>query len=240
MNAEPLKSDTSALSADHDPSSKLVSLLALAAGALAMPQSSNADVIVNDLGTNFVTVGPNGDASFLIDSLPGTARLGFEAHETMTLIGSKRVVSAAQKAGYVHLKTHSSFVVPADAGKTWNEIGNATTVGSVNGLVGRATGGGHFPDSFIHLYLAFKFKDSTQVGSPERYGWIDASLSNPANGSGPDLFIFSYAYDNTGAKIPMGAIPEPAPIGLLALGALTLGAKGVRSWRRSRVAVTNF
>jgi len=238
MNAGPLKSDTSALNASNDPSSKLVSLLALAAGALAMPQSSKADIIVTDLTTNFVTVGPNGSASFLIDNLPGTARLGFEAHEAMTLIGSSRVVSAGQKAGYVRLKTHSSFVVPAAAEKTWDEIVGPGVVSSVNGLVGKVNGYGHFPNSFIHLYLAFKFKDSTQVGNPERYGWIDASLSNPANGSGPDVFIFSYAYDNTGAKIPMGAVPEPAPIALLALGALTLGAKGVRSWRRNCAAVT--
>src|SRR5690348_4090308 len=103
MKAIRQNSDASpvAMNASHDSSSKLVSLLALAAGAVAMPQSGNADIIVTDLGTNFVTVGPNGNASFLIDNLPGTARLGFEAHEQMTLISASRVVSAAQKAGYV-------------------------------------------------------------------------------------------------------------------------------------------
>src|SRR5204863_9115424 len=105
-----------------DPASRLDSLLALAAGAVAMPQSSNADIIGTDLTTNSVTVGPNGSASFLVHNLPATARLGFEAHEAMTLIGSSRVVSAAQKAGYVRLKTNSSFVVPAAAEKTWDEI----------------------------------------------------------------------------------------------------------------------
>jgi hypothetical protein len=236
MNAEPLKSDTFALNTGSDHSPKLVSLLALAAGTLAMPQSGHADVIVTDLTTNFVTVGPNGSASFILDNLPGTARLGLEAHEQMTVISSSRVVSAAQKAGYVRLKTHSSFVVPAPAEKTWDQIAG---VSSVNGLVGKANYSVHFPNSFVHLYLAFKFKDSTQVGSPVYYGWIDASLSNPLTGSGPDLTIFSYAYDNTGAKIPMGAVPEPAPVGLMALGALTLGVKGIRSWRRNRPAPCN-
>ena len=231
MKAGPANNDISALNGSHDPSSKLVSLLALAAGTLAMPQSGNADVIVTDLTTNFITVGPSGSASFLLESLPGTARLGFDFHEQMTMIGSSRVVSAAQKAGYVRLKTHSSFLVPAAAEKTWDQIAG---VSSVNGLVAKANGYGVFPSSFIHLYLAFKFKDSTQVGSPVYYGWIDASLSNPLTGSGPDVTIFSYAYDNTGAKIPMGAVPEPAPAALLALGALALGAKGVRSWRRNR------
>jgi hypothetical protein len=82
--------------------------------------------------------------------------------------------------------------------------------------VAKANGYENFPNSFIHLYLAFKFSDGTQ-GSPVYYGWVDASLSNPLAGSGPDLTIFRYAYDNTGAKIPMGAIPEPAPAALLAL-----------------------
>jgi hypothetical protein len=232
MKAIPLKSDTPVLNVSSDHSSKLVSLLALAAGTLAMPQSSKADVIVTDLGTNFVTVGPNDTTSFLLDELPGTARPGFD----FVVNGTVRAVSALQKAGYVRLKTNSSFVVPAASGKTWDEIAG---VSSVNGLVGRATQNTHFPNSFIHLYLAFKFKDSTQVGSPVYYGWIDASLNNPGTGSGPDVTIFSYAYDNTGAKIPMGAVPEPGPATLLALGALALGAKGVRSWRRNRATVTS-
>jgi len=234
MKDRSANNETSALNGSYDHSSKLVSLLALAAGTLAMPQSGNADVIVTDLTTNFVTVGPNGSASFLLENLAGAARLGFDFHEQMTVIDTSRVVSAAQKAGYVRLKTHSSFVVPAGLGKTWDQIGG---VSAVNKFVAKANGYENFPNSFIHLYLAFKFSDGTQ-GSPVYYGWVDASLSNPLAGSGPDLTIFRYAYDNTGAKIPMGAIPEPAPAALLALGALALGAKGVRSWRHKRATVT--
>src|SRR5882724_11467026 len=98
-----MKSDTSgACSAsasfpDHDDPSKLISLLALAAGAIAMPQTSNADVIVTDLGINFVTVGTNANTSFLIDNLPGTARLVFESHQGINSKGFFRLVSAGQK-----------------------------------------------------------------------------------------------------------------------------------------------
>src|SRR5262245_50745987 len=114
MKVRPTNSDTSAWNGSYDHSSKLVSLLALAAGSLAMPQSSNADAIVTDLGTNFVTVGPNNTTSFLLDQLPGTARLGFDFVQN----GTVRAVSALQKAGYVRLKTGgTSFVVPAPAGK---------------------------------------------------------------------------------------------------------------------------
>ncbi|SRR5258706_5378952 len=214
-----------------DDSSKLLSLLALAAGAVAMPQSSNADVVFTDLGNNFVTIGPGGVASFLIDNLPGTAKLGFEAHAPAA---SSRVVTGGQKAGYVRMKTDAhSFVVPTPAGPTWNQIAG---VSSVNGVIGKAYGNVRKPNSFIHLYLPFKFGNGPAPGNTVFYGWIDASLSNPLSGSSPDVTIFSYAFDNTGAPIPMGAIPEPAPIGLLALGALTFGAKGLRAWRRNRVA----
>jgi len=231
-----MKSDSSGDSASascrSDDSSKLLSLLALAAGAVAMPQSSNADVVFTDLGNNFVTIGPGGVASFLIDNLPGTAKLWFEAHAPAA---SSRVVTGGQKAGYVRMKTDAqSFVVPTPAGPTWNQIAG---VSSVNGVIGKAYGNVRKPNSFIHLYLPFKFGNGPAPGNAVFYGWIDASLSNPLSGSSPDVTIFSYAFDNTGAPIPMGAIPEPAPIGLLALGALTFGAKGLRAWRRNRVAV---
>ena len=57
-------------------STKLLSLLALAAGAIAMPQTGNADIIFTDLSASPVTVGNNATTNFLIDTLPGTARLG--------------------------------------------------------------------------------------------------------------------------------------------------------------------
>ena len=52
-----------------DPS-KLLSLLALAAGAASMPQTSNADIVVTDLSIPVTVVG-NTNSSFLIDNLPG-------------------------------------------------------------------------------------------------------------------------------------------------------------------------
>src|SRR5258706_15109147 len=99
-------SSASASFPDHDDSSKLISLLALAAGAIAMPQTSNADVIFTDLSANSITVGTNASASFLLDNLPGTARLGFVSYQGINSKGFYRLVSAGQKAGYVRLKTN--------------------------------------------------------------------------------------------------------------------------------------
>jgi hypothetical protein len=51
---------------------------------------------------------------------------------------------------------------------------------------------------------------------PQYYGWIGIDINNA-----PDLTgeITGFAYDNTGAPIPAGAVPEPAGLALLALGA---------------------
>jgi hypothetical protein len=212
-------------------SKKLLSLLALAAGATALPQTSEADIIFTDLSASPAQVGSLSSSSYLIDTLPGTARLGFVAKTRATVVSYSKLVTAGQKAGYVRVKTNLSFVVPASAGNAWNQIAGAS---SVYGFVGVATYSGHFPGSYSNRYLAFKFKDSTQVGSPLRYGWVQISLSNPSNGGDPNVTIFGYAYDDTGAQIPMGAVPEPGSTALLALGALALGARGVRSWRRNR------
>src|SRR5712691_11282500 len=88
--------------------SKLVSLLALATGAVAMPQTSNADIIFTDLSGNPVHVGANSTPSFLISNLPGSAQFGFLFHQMVTntlTTGSARWIVAGQIAGYIRLAT---------------------------------------------------------------------------------------------------------------------------------------
>jgi hypothetical protein len=70
-----------------------------------------------------------------------------------------------------------------------------------------------------------------------RYGWVELSLANTPGSDGlPEIAIEGYAWETTGAFLTSGQVPEPSATALLALGALTLGAKGLRSWRKNRPA----
>lgn len=79
-------------------------------------------------------------------------------------------------------------------------------------------------------YALFSF----DVGSQTDYGWLELSLGG-LPGSAPFVRLIGYAYDTSGKPIPAGAIPEPKHLPL-ALGALALGAVGVREWRKKRDA----
>jgi hypothetical protein len=227
-------------------SAKLVSLLALAGGVVAMPQIGSADIIYTN--TSAVVVGYGGIELFDF-SLPGTAVFRFQRSQTSssalsnTLSLPIRYVIAGDLAtgAPVGIRGNSvGFAVPLPLGATWSQ-GNVGDNTWNFVTVGTAYYNGRTPSSgYDHQYLAWAFEDSSQAGSPLRYGWVEVSLSignvtlNPA--SGPNVTIWGYAYDNSGLKPAMGQVPEPTSLSLLVLGALALGARGVRSWRRERAA----
>lgn len=115
----------------------------------------------------------------------------------------------------------------------------ATGTGATNLLAGTVIG----PDSIYnavsdrvltvtptesdHLYLGFKFNSNNPGGGPMvMYGWAQLKLNAGAPGN-----LVSFAYDDSGAPIAAGVVPEPSSLGLLALGSL-----GLSQWRRRRTA----
>ncbi len=229
---------------------KLVSLLALAAGAVALPQASQADIIFTDLSSSPVSVGFAGTDS-LFFNVPGTANMGFQRAEFSTytqpygLISIYyRLVIAGDLGGGAPggiRGTNGGLVAPLDFGASWDQgaaLFYNAPVGTANDL--NINGGQTPATGYANKYLAFVFQDSDQ-GNALRYGWVEISLSMPGyNAGGPLVTIFGYAYDNTGAKPTMGQapVPEPSSGALLALGAMALGSRGLRKWREKRQAVS--
>ena len=79
--------------------------------------------------------------------------------------------------------------------------------------------------------LGFKGNLGIGTGQP---GWFQVSFGS---GWGDDITFLAGAIETTGSTIHVGtsaAVPEPAAGGLIALGLLAMGARGVRRSRRNR------
>lgn len=243
---EPVSRTTSA-ARPVDPT-KLVSLLALVAGAVANPQTTHADIIFTDLSFDPVTVGYSGVAQFNF-TLPGSAgleifrtqRTGNSVETGGTVRSShRRFLFADESRGSAKFNANNYFVVPHAKSDVWQGQ-SAFATARIGRAIRTQFNGAHTASSYLpatysdHKYLAFEFSDSTHGGAI-RYGWAEIFLSNGnlINSSGPNVTIYGYAYDDTGAFIAAGAVPEPSSASFLALGALVVGAKGLRAWRRKQ------
>lgn len=120
--------------------------------------------------------------------------------------------------------------------ETWDDlpIGQIGTTNGANISRMAQTGNTSFLLRSNPTYLPFRFTDSTD--SSTKYGYI--ALATSVTGSGAsaqfNLDIFGYAYDNSGAKIVMGAVPEPSTIFLAGLGIFGIVA-ALRFKRTKRV-----
>lgn len=221
---------------------RLKSLLVLSAGAVALPQIATADIVYSGIIDEQVGFSPGFNSSYTLD-LPGTTELQLIARSTpgtpygpSASYGATNRVNFEQANGYARVRAYNTaggtFAKRNSAGPTWDAIGGLAASNAVVGkrsssFIGNGTVG---PGSFLDKYIAFEFQDST-AGNADRYGWALLSMTVGA-GTGPDVTLQSYAYDDSGAEIPMGAVPEPSTAALAALGALALG--GVRRWRASK------
>ena len=93
--------------------------------------------------------------------------------------------------------------------ETWSKTANGWQWGADLSRMAR-TGDSSFGLRSNPTYIPFSFTDTTD--SSTKYGYI--SLATSVTGSGAsaqfNLDVFGYAYENSGAKIAMGAVPEPS------------------------------
>ncbi len=74
--------------------------------------------------------------------------------------------------------------------------------------------------------FAFTFTSDDVNGGNPVYGWARISVSNTVLA---DARILEWAYDDSGATLEVGAVPEPSGLALLALG-----AAGISTFHRRR------
>lgn len=157
-----------------------------------------------------------------------------------------------------------SAKMTSTAGRTWNnalgnlvqasfakvKIARRTSISSIpsrpgttysSGTPGRrgvqtssgAGSGGNFPP----MFALFTFQDPS-ISPNLLYGWMELS-SSVSDGSGPLVTVEGWAYDDSGNPIAAGdtgegSAPEPSTMAMTSLGALALGATGLRRWRAAR------
>lgn len=237
---------------------RLRALLAASAGALAATTDAAGAIIHFDPADPVVGFGGSDLDHYDLD-LPGGVDARFERAVSTSAGGDiYRLVrfrgtpslfsSRVQVKGYASAGTRGQdFAVSAAWGATWQTIPDPTVTGTgvptsasdlqfANvGIRIEATDGNQVlgPNWVTNPYLAFRF-DPNNSGQ-HLYGWVRLSLEIGL-GTDPRVTIREWAYDDSGAAIPMGAVPEPRHAALAVGAALMLGAAGVRAWRRRRSA----
>jgi hypothetical protein len=140
-----------------------------------------------------------------------------------------RFLFVDQSRGSVKLNVNNYFVVPHAKGDVWQGQSAFATARIGRALRtqfnGAQTGSSYEPATYTdHKYLAFEFSDSTHGGAI-RYGWAEILLTNGNldTTTGPNVTIYGYAYDDTGAFIAAGAVPRAFIRGLPGLGGTDSG-----------------
>jgi hypothetical protein len=220
------------------------SLSALGAGALLGTATADASIVYSGPVNQVVGFGPGTSSSWLSTPLaPSSPQFSFYAFSSAFGPYHFRGIygTACGCVGFGFL-TSAGFLKIFDKGAVWPVGGTYTSSGYAR-VAGRAFSDGSSSGyigglpAFNDKYALFAFE-----GDPGTlYGWVHLSLAiTQAPGGdpalGPNLTILDWAYEDSGQTLAAGDAPEPATAIPTGLGALALGAVGLRNWRKTRKA----
>jgi|SRR5579884_1327980 len=219
----------------------------LSAGSGLVAAEARADIIVTNVNQDIgfkpgdvasVTIALPGNVQLAVGRMSSNVRNGGQVYPFRTLfVGGNVAVLNGIDFYDIFAKRVQAGMKAGTLNASGDRFGGGGLI-QVAGLVSQTTYGG---GKFSNQYFLFMFQD-TVSGNSFEHGWIKGSLTDDSY-NGLTYHFDSYAYDTSGADLAAGdtgpaKAPEPASAALALLGALTLGATGVRRWRTMRITQT--
>lgn len=194
---------------------------AYAAGATAVlsgvPTPARAAIIYQDPADIAV---PNTTGGIYLDLVTGTASTinfaGFDINPYGAIDGLSFYTSTAD------------YVAPTTAGPA-SALAPGAFIGATDAFT-TAFSGTNFRVTGAEL-LGLRFINSTTGAT--NYGWIEFTTTGA---TGFPATINRWAYEDSGASINAGQTVVPEPGSVAMVGAMGLGAAGLRAWRRRKAA----
>ncbi len=204
--------------------------VAAGAGVIGFPQSAQAQIVYSGVVSIPIPVNVDGVYINVVTNLTGTTggtTAGWDINP----------YSASTLQWFTPSATTHGVVSGFPGGSSATLVDNLPLATLVSGLsafgsnqVSEATGATAFLLNSDDNYVGFRFVNEG-AGGATNFGWMRIHLG--ASFTDAARAIIGYAYDNTGAGIPVGAVavPEPSSMALM-----SLGAAGLAVIRRRRLA----
>jgi hypothetical protein len=210
---------------------RLLIILALGALALAIDPSARAQEVIFDYSSNPLqySVGTSPQTELLVLGslqLPGSSFLDIEIAPAFNGANYLSFAGGGTSFGFatqIYTPLNCYFTESLEPLQTWSDLGSHSTMSWADISSLNQSGGTGAELRSNPTYIPFYFQDSTD-NNTVKYGYL--TMESYVTGSGAsavlNLDILNYAYENSGAQIQVGPVPEPSTLALAGLGGLGL------------------